>query len=138
MHRASIIAQVNTNTISPTKNIATSSTPFSLVSEAILDQGDSLKTINNAGLIQAFNTSLFPETGAVTSTVTRAIDLKQGNKEFALFFYTPSGAYVDAPWEAHLGNAHTYVSLGEVEGELMGTGLTAEAAVSALLEKLGD
>ena len=75
---ASIIAQVNTNTISPTKNIATSSAPFSLVSEAILDQGDSLKTINNAGLIQAFNTSLFPETGAVTSSVTRAIDLQAG------------------------------------------------------------
>jgi len=33
---ASIIASVTTNTVSPTKNIATATAPFSLVSEAIL------------------------------------------------------------------------------------------------------
>ena len=75
---ARITATVTTNTISPSKNIATSTAPFTLVSEAILDQGGSLKTINNAGLIQASNTSLFPETGAVASSITDAIDLSAG------------------------------------------------------------
>lgn len=75
---ASIIASVTTNTIAPTKAIATSSSPFSLVSEAILDQGGSLKAINNAGTIQAANTALLPDTGAVTSSITDAIDLSAG------------------------------------------------------------
>jgi hypothetical protein len=75
---ASIVASVTTNTISPTKDIATSSSPFSLVSQAIVDQGGSLKTINNAGLIQASNTFLFPETGAVTTSITDAINLSAG------------------------------------------------------------
>jgi hypothetical protein len=72
---ASIVAVVNTNTIAPTKNIATASAPFSLVSEALVDQSATLKTINNAGLIQAQNTVLIPGTGAVTSSITDAIDL---------------------------------------------------------------
>ena len=74
----SIVASVSTNTIAPTKAIATSSSPFTLVSEAILDQGGSLKTINNAGNIQAANTTLIPGTGAVTSSITDAIDLSAG------------------------------------------------------------
>jgi len=72
---ASIIAQVTTTTIAPTKSIASSTAPFSLVSEAIVDQGGSLKTINNAGTIQASNTTLTPDTGAVVSSLTTAIDL---------------------------------------------------------------
>ena len=72
---ASIIAQAQTSTVSPTKSIASSTSPFSLVSEAILDQGGSLKTINNAGTIQAVNTTLTPDTGAVVSSITNAIDL---------------------------------------------------------------
>ncbi len=72
---ASIIAQVTTTTLAPTKDIASSTSPFSLVSEAILDQGGSLKTINNAGTIQASNTTLTPDTGAVVSSITNAIDL---------------------------------------------------------------
>ncbi|HWU54487.1 MAG TPA: hypothetical protein VN175_03235, partial [Rhizomicrobium sp.] len=75
---ASIIASVNTSTISPTKNIATATSPFSLVSQAIVDQGGSLKTINNAGLIQAGNTVLFPDTGAVTGSIADAINLQAG------------------------------------------------------------
>jgi hypothetical protein len=75
---ASITASVLTNTVSPTKSIATANAPFSLVSEAIVDQGGSLKTINNAGLIQASNTLLTPDTGAVTSSLTTAIDLSAG------------------------------------------------------------
>jgi Autotransporter beta-domain len=72
---ASITATVSTNTNAPSKNIATASAPFSLVSEAIVDQGGTLKTINNAGLIQASNTTLIPGIGAVVSSITTAIDL---------------------------------------------------------------
>jgi hypothetical protein len=75
---ASIVAAVNTNTVSPTANIATATAPFSLVSEAIIDQGGTLKTINNAGSIQASNTILTPATGAVTSSIANAIDLSAG------------------------------------------------------------
>ena len=75
---ASISATVSTNTVSPTRNIATATAPFSLVSEALLDQGGTLKTINNAGRIQASNTILIPATGAVTSSITDAIDLAAG------------------------------------------------------------
>ncbi|HJT44070.1 MAG TPA: autotransporter outer membrane beta-barrel domain-containing protein [Rhizomicrobium sp.] len=76
---ASIIASVTTSTIAPTKNIATSTSPFNLVSQAIVDQSGSLKTINNAGKIQAANTVLFPENGAVAGSVADAIDLLAGN-----------------------------------------------------------
>ena len=75
---ANITASVQTNTVAPTKSIATSTAPFSLVSEAIVDQGGSLKTINNAGIIQASNTTLNPETGAVATSITNAIDLAAG------------------------------------------------------------
>jgi hypothetical protein len=75
---ASITASVQTNTVSPTATIATSSAPFSLVSEAIVDQGGTLKLINNAGQISATNTLLTPDTGAVTSSLTTAIDLAAG------------------------------------------------------------
>ncbi|HKU65707.1 MAG TPA: autotransporter domain-containing protein, partial [Rhizomicrobium sp.] len=75
---ASIVASVTTSTIAPTKDIATAAAPFSLVSEALVDRGGTLKTINNAGLIQAQNTVLIPGTGAVTSSITTAIDLAAG------------------------------------------------------------
>ncbi len=75
---ASITATVSTSTVSPSKDIATTSAPFSLVSEALLDQSGTLKTINNAGIIQATNTILIPGTGAVTSSITDAIDLSAG------------------------------------------------------------
>ena len=72
---ASITASVTTNTVAPDKNIATSASPFTLISEALVDQGGTLKTINNAGLIQAQNTILIPGPGAVTRSLTNAIDL---------------------------------------------------------------
>lgn len=72
---ASITASVSTNTVSPTAIIATANAPFSLVSEAIVDQGGSLKTINNAGTISAINTTLTPDTGAVVSSIETAIDV---------------------------------------------------------------
>ncbi len=75
---ASIIATVNTSTIAPSKDIATVTRPFSLVSQAILDQSGTLKTINNAGLIQSQNTTLIPGVSAVTSSISNAINLAAG------------------------------------------------------------
>ena len=75
---ASIVASVQTNTIAPSKDIATATAPFSLVSEALMDQSGTLKLINNAGLIQAQNTVLIPGVGAVTASITSAIDLASG------------------------------------------------------------
>jgi len=76
---ASIVASVQTNTVAPDKSIATSSSPFTLFSEAIVDQSGTLKTVNNAGTIQATTTTLVPQAGAITATVTRAIDLQSSN-----------------------------------------------------------
>jgi hypothetical protein len=72
---ASITASVVTDTVSPTSTIATANAPFSLVAEAIVDQGGSLKTVNNAGTISAINTTLTPDTGAVVSSIETAIDM---------------------------------------------------------------
>jgi hypothetical protein len=73
---ASIIASVQTQTTSPTKDFATATTPFSLVSIALQDQGATLQTLNNAGTIQAANTFLTPGSGAVVGNIQRAIDLQ--------------------------------------------------------------
>ena len=73
---ASITAAVNTSTISPTRDIATTNAPFTLFSEAILDQSGTVKMINNAGTIRASNTVLTPQAGAVALSVQRAIDLQ--------------------------------------------------------------
>jgi hypothetical protein len=71
---ASIVASVQTNTIAPDSTIATSTAPFTLFSEAIVDQSGKLTAINNAGTIQAANTTLTAQTGATVINVTRAID----------------------------------------------------------------
>lgn len=76
---ASIVASVQTNTVAPDKSIATSTSPFTLFSTAILDQSGTLKTVNNAGTIQASTTTLVPQAGATTATVTRAIDLQSAS-----------------------------------------------------------
>jgi hypothetical protein len=73
---ASIVASVQTQTISPTRDFATATAPFSLVSIALQDQGASLQTLNNAGKIQATNTFLTPGSGAVVGNLQRAIDLQ--------------------------------------------------------------
>ncbi len=72
---ASISASVSTDTVSPTASIATATAPFSLVAEAIEDEGGNLKTVNNAGTISAINTTLTPNTGAVVSSIETAIDM---------------------------------------------------------------
>jgi Autotransporter beta-domain len=113
---ARIVASVQTNTISPTKAIATSSAPFSLVSEAIVDQGGSLKTINNSGLIQASNTLLFPETGAVASSITNAIDLNAN---------TGGGIFINNSGSI-LGN----LLLGSGNGNTLNVGNTGSGATA--------
>jgi hypothetical protein len=73
---AKIVASVQTQTVSPTKDFATATTPFSLVSIALQDQGGTLQLLNNAGTIQAANTFLTPGSGAVVGNIQRAIDLQ--------------------------------------------------------------
>jgi hypothetical protein len=72
---ASIIASVTTTTTSPDASIAPSTSPFALKSFAILDQSNTLATINNNGTIQAANTTLTAGAGASVTSIQRAIDL---------------------------------------------------------------
>jgi hypothetical protein len=74
---ANILASVSTNTNAPTKEIA-GTNGFNLVSQALVDRSGTLKTINNAGTIQAQNTILIPGVGARTTSITTAIDLSAG------------------------------------------------------------
>jgi hypothetical protein len=74
-----VAASVSTNTFSPTADIASSSAPFTLTSEAIADQSGTLTTINNAGMISALNTPLTPAPRAVVINSARAIDLVGSN-----------------------------------------------------------
>ena len=72
---ATISASVLTNTTTPTQDVANSNTPFSLASQAIVDQSGSVRQINNAGTIKAANTTLTPAAGTVVSNVQRSVDL---------------------------------------------------------------
>ena len=63
--------------------------------------------------------------------IAQAIEKKQGNKEFALFF-----GWGDEEWCAMIGNPSDWVPLGETSGEFVGEGATPEAAVIALLAEL--
>jgi hypothetical protein len=74
----SIVAQISTSTIAPTADIASSKTPFEQTSIAIIDASGSVKTINNAGNIQALTTAQTPGAGAVTGITAHAIDLLAG------------------------------------------------------------
>lgn len=80
-------------------------------------------TVDGAGPEQPADT--------LAAKIARAIDLKQGDKDFALFFSCDF-------WEAHLGNSSGCVMLGEVSGDFIGGGATPEAAVDRLLEKLQE
>lgn len=73
---ATIAATAETNTITPARDVATSSLPFSLLSQAIVDQSGSVKLINNAGSITAANTPLTPQSGTSVVNIQRAIDLQ--------------------------------------------------------------
>lgn len=76
---ASVVASVTTNTTAPDAGIATAANPFSLISEAIVDNSSTLRLINNAGKIEATNTDLFPGVGAVVVNVERAIDMQNSS-----------------------------------------------------------
>jgi hypothetical protein len=73
----SIAASVATSTVSPSADIATTTAPFQLLSEAIVDNSGtgSLQAINNAGTISAANTLLTPAAGAIVTNQAIAINL---------------------------------------------------------------
>jgi hypothetical protein len=75
---ASVRASVTTTTLAPTLDISPASAPFTLISEAIVDQTGTLQTINNAGTIQAANSTLSPASGVFPINIQRAIDLQAG------------------------------------------------------------
>ena len=72
---ASILATVDTSTTSPTLAVGNTSSPFSMVAEAIIDTSGTLTKINNAGTIKAAVTATTPAVDAVVVTTVRAIDL---------------------------------------------------------------
>ena len=110
---AQVTANVLTSTTSPTKDIAPASAPFSLVSEAIVDQSNSLVMINNAGLIQALNTTLTPAVGASTINIQRAIDLQASTT--AGITINNSGRILGDVYFGSAGNGDT-LNVGNVGG----------------------
>lgn len=62
--------------------------------------------------------------------IDRAIELKQGNKEFMLS-YDPCHN-----WRAEIGNPSKWVRIGEVDGDIDGEGASPEEAMAALIVKL--
>jgi hypothetical protein len=78
LQHGSITAQISTNTVAPTADVATTKTPFVQDAIAIIDASGSVKTINNAGSIAALTTIQNPAPGAVVSSTSHAIDLLSG------------------------------------------------------------
>lgn len=72
---ATIEAVVETTTLYPTSAVGTSTSPFTLVAQTIVDASSTLKTINNSGTIKAYVTPVAPALDAVVISTTRAIDL---------------------------------------------------------------
>lgn len=71
-----------------------------------------------------------------------AIALKDGDREFALFFHPAhlanwkTGEVAPDQWHAEIGNPCESVSLGEAPAEFEGHGATAEEAVNDLIDNL--
>ena len=80
LQHGTISAQIVTSTVAPTADIASTKTPFIQNAIAIIDASGTLKTVNNAGNIQALTTQLNPAPGAVVSSNARAIDLLSGTR----------------------------------------------------------
>lgn len=78
LQNASISSNIQTSTLSPNSINAPSSSPFSQISTAILDQSGSVKLINNAGSIIAATTVQTPEANAAVINTTEAINLLAG------------------------------------------------------------
>jgi len=71
----------------------------------------------------------------LSKLIAGCLEIKQGNKEFALFFadYDEAGF---KPWRAEIGNTCAAVSLGESTGEFCGEGMTPKEAVIDLQAKI--
>lgn len=67
----------------------------------------------------------------LTDLIQKAVSLKQGDTDFALFFHHGGG------WTAMIGNTCKYVLIGESDPEFSAHGDTAEQAVQDLITKLG-
>jgi hypothetical protein len=67
---------------------------------------------------------------SLSEMIAECIQMKPGDKEFALFFYGQN------EWDAHIGNESEIVCLGERAGEFSAPGSTPEEAVRNLLETL--
>jgi Autotransporter beta-domain len=78
LQHGSITSNIQTTTLSPSTINATSSSPFSQISTAILDQSGSVKLINNAGSIIAGTTTQTPGANAVVVNSTQAVNLLAG------------------------------------------------------------
>ena len=77
---ATVAASVATTTINPDPSIATTSSPFTLISEAIIDDSGSLGTINNGGVIQAVNSTLTVQPNADVISTQNALDLQNTSR----------------------------------------------------------
>jgi hypothetical protein len=124
---AQIVATVTTSTISPTAGIATAQAPFSLISEAIVDQSGSLTLLNNSGLIQAANTTLTPAAGASVIDTQRAVDLSASTT--ANIIINNSGRILGDVLFGSAGNGDT-LNVGNVGGTT--TAPTANPATGAV------
>ncbi len=146
---AQISAAVSTTTTSPTTSIASSTAPFTLQSWAILDRSNTLATINNGGTIQAQNTTLSPQSGAVVATVERAIDLSAssiGNIQVnnsgrilgdILFGETGNGDILNVGNISSGGNAATGVLNTSNNYAIVAARVVSEASGSAPITQAG-
>ena len=78
LQHGSIIASVQTSTLSPDAINAAAGSPFTQSSTAIMDQSGSLKLINNAGSILAQTTLQTPGANATVINISEAINLLAG------------------------------------------------------------
>jgi hypothetical protein len=84
LQHGSIIATVQTTTLSPNSVNATQASPFSQSATAIVDQSGTLKLINNAGSILARTTLQTPGANATVVNITQAINLLAGTSGHTL------------------------------------------------------
>ena len=78
LQHGSITAQVSTSTVAPAADVATARTPFVQTAIGIIDASGTVKTINNAGTIQALVTVQNPAPNSVVGSSAHAIDLLAG------------------------------------------------------------
>lgn len=64
----------------------------------------------------------------LSELIQRCLEIKEGDKEFALFRYD------DGTWSAEIGNPDHHVCLGETTGEYSSEGSTPEIAIEKLID----